>query len=149
MVVKGVLGTSENGDELPLALTEVALIAGKQHCYHYRYQYHHQYDDDGDDEVDDDILDKRRGVPGVVQCKHEDDPTPSPLLPRLSSGLPSKILSELDHQYSHPIIQNIIGIVSLGLLSKISSTLFNRIISKVLLELDNSKLGSTQQQKIC
>ena len=36
VLVKGVLGTSENGDELPLALTEVALIAGKQHCYHYR-----------------------------------------------------------------------------------------------------------------
>ena len=34
-LVKGVLGTSENGDELPFTLTEVALIAGKQRCYHY------------------------------------------------------------------------------------------------------------------
>ena len=39
--------------------------------------------------VYDDILDKRLGVPSVVRCKHEDEPTPSPLLPRLSSRLSS------------------------------------------------------------
>ena len=27
------------------------------------------------------ILDKRRGVPSVVRCKHEDEPTPSPCCP--------------------------------------------------------------------
>ena len=31
--------------------------------------------------VYDDILDKRRGVPSVVRCKHEDEPTPSPCCP--------------------------------------------------------------------
>ena len=41
---KGTLGTAQNGEELPQTITEVPLIAGKQHYYLHPYQYHHRYE---------------------------------------------------------------------------------------------------------